>query len=165
MNEIVKFSKPQLPIIWNYETSIKFVSESMFKWKNLTEEVAVELYNAREMLSTRAWNKKSDGTKVPSQTWSEYCTEIGSSKQVVNRWLKLWFASDAIKNDIKEPDWFDQHTNEDIEAFTLRTMIKIMQKVEKDFGIVYLNEFSDMVHRILELGVTHINYKESWKQE
>jgi hypothetical protein len=51
MNELVKFEKPKPPVIWSYETSIKFVSQNMFKWKSLTEEVASELYNAREMLS------------------------------------------------------------------------------------------------------------------
>lgn len=96
MNELVRFEKPNHPVIWNYETSVKFVSQNIFKWKTLTEEVAKELYSAREMLSTQAWNKKTDGTKVPSPTWSEYCTDIGSSKQVVNRWLKQWFPDDVI---------------------------------------------------------------------
>jgi hypothetical protein len=62
-------------------------------------------------------------------------------------------------------DWFEQHTDSAVEAFALKFMIKAQQKIEKDFGIVYLNEFSDAIHQILELGVTHINYKETWKQE
>ena len=81
MNELVKFEKPKPPVIWSYETSIKFVSQNMFKWKSLTEEVASELYNAREMLSVSKADaaKIMHGTKVPCKTWTEYCEEIGSS--------------------------------------------------------------------------------------
>lgn len=34
---------------------------------------------------------KITGTNAPVKTWSKYCQEIGSSKQVINRWLKQWF--------------------------------------------------------------------------
>jgi hypothetical protein len=65
----------------------------------------------------------------------------------------------------KSPDWFDQHTTDNIDAFTLRTIIKTMAKIEKRYGVVYLNEFAQIVYKILEQGITHINYKETWKQE
>jgi len=39
------------------------------------------LWIAREILSSRYHR---DGTKVP--TWSKYCEEIGSSKQVINHY-------------------------------------------------------------------------------
>jgi len=103
MDELVKLSKPQLPTNWQYETSIKFVSETIFKWKNLTVDVAQELWIAREVLSKvgRNWNESSD-----NKTWAEYCEEIGSSKQVVNRWLKRWFETVHVSNNSGENEWY-----------------------------------------------------------
>lgn len=53
----------------------------------MTIELANELWVAREVLSSRY--HRTDGTFVPS--WAGYCQEIGSSKRVVNRWLRRWF--------------------------------------------------------------------------
>jgi len=166
MNELVKFEKPKPPVIWSYETSIKFVSQNMFKWKSLTEEVASELYNAREMLSKER-KRTTTGTFVPmDKTWSEYCEEIGSSKQVVNRWLKQWFPEEnIIKETVKKVDWFDQNCDTDIEAFALREMVKIQQRVEKDFGVIYMTEFTQTIYKMFEEGINHLNYKDTWKQQ
>jgi hypothetical protein len=78
---------PTLPAKWDYAKSVKKVKAVVYKWKNITQELAHELWIAREMLSTPAWNKKSDGTNVPPQTWAQFCTDIGVSKRTVNRWL------------------------------------------------------------------------------
>ena len=43
--------QPQLPVDWNYKESVKKVKQVVFKWKNLTIELAQELWVAREMLS------------------------------------------------------------------------------------------------------------------
>lgn len=74
--------KPNIPKEWNYDDSVKKVKGFVYKAKNLTQEILKELWIAREKLSSRYYR---DGAKVPS--WSQYCVEIGSSKQVVNRWL------------------------------------------------------------------------------
>jgi len=40
--------------------------------------------------------KNNFGTKVPkSPTWEQYCKDIGSSKQVINRWLRKWYGSEV----------------------------------------------------------------------
>lgn len=89
---------PIIPTEWNYEDSVVKVRQFIYRWKNLTIDLATELWIAREMLSTRAWNKgMSDGTKVPSHTWANYCREIGSSKRVVNRWLKRFYIAQAAQ--------------------------------------------------------------------
>lgn len=44
-------------------------------------------------------------------------------------------------------------------------MVKIQQKVEKEFGIVYMNEFTQAIYRMFEEGITHLNYKDTWKQQ
>lgn len=86
MDELIILEKPALPEQWDYDQSVKTVKSHIYKWRNLTAELARELYVAREMLSSRY---RRDGTFVPS--WSQYCQEIGSQKRVVNRWLKQWF--------------------------------------------------------------------------
>ncbi len=76
---------------WDYTKSVGKVGSFVFKWKTLKAEVPEildELWIAREKLSVDHSEaaKIMHGTKVP-RTWTDYCQEIGSSRQVVNRWL------------------------------------------------------------------------------
>ena len=87
---ITTIVEPAIPENWDYDKSVKKVTTVLYKWKTLSANMATELYVARSILSTRAWNKQSDGTNVPS--WSQYCEEIGAEKRTVNRWLQKWFA-------------------------------------------------------------------------
>lgn len=106
MDIIKQIEKPQLPIYWDYETSTKYVSETIFKWRNLTEDVAKELWIAREMLNNSR-KRTTTGTFVPmDKTWADYCIEIGTSKQVVNRWIKKWFETVHISNNSGEYEWY-----------------------------------------------------------
>lgn len=84
--ELAKFKKPELPVEWNYESSVKRVKGHIYKWKNLTEDIAKDLWVAREKLSS---HYHRDGANAP--TWNDYCTEIGSTKSTVNRWISAWF--------------------------------------------------------------------------
>jgi len=61
---------PLLAIEWNEKKRLL-----VYKWNNVTQEIIDELKIARQMLSTRAWNKKSDGANAPS--WADYCEAIG----------------------------------------------------------------------------------------
>ena len=115
--EIVKYNKPEIPEKWDCDKSIEKVKSFIYKWKNLTEEVAFELWIAREKLSSRYHR---DGTKVPS--WSQYCEDIGSSKQVINRWLKEWFEPEKlahVSHATGENEWY---TPPDIIEAARRTM-------------------------------------------
>jgi len=90
--DIVKSEQlPLLPENWDYESSVTKIKPLIFQWKNLTYEIATELWIAREKLSTPAWNKKSDGTFVPS--WNDYCESIGLEKRTANRWLAAVFGN------------------------------------------------------------------------
>lgn len=113
--ELIKLEKkiertPPIPEKWNYDESVKKVKGNFYKWKNLTNEIYTELWVAREILS----KSKSEaamimhGTLVPWMTWTQYCEDIGSSRQVVNRWLKQSFENNILKdNDEKSiPDEF-----------------------------------------------------------
>jgi hypothetical protein len=75
-------------------------AKAIYKWKNLTTEIIQELWIAREILSVEGrppiLSKVSNtGTKV-TVTWNDYCKAIGSSRQVINRWLARWLSSDSL---------------------------------------------------------------------
>ena len=105
MNELVKLKKPSLPVFWDYETSVKFVSETIFKWKNLTEDIAKELWIAREKLRFQgARNDLTSDQKI--RGWADYCEKIGTSKGVVNKWLKQWFEIVHVSQNSGENEWY-----------------------------------------------------------
>lgn len=89
--ELAKFKKPALPVEWNYESSVKRVKGHIYKWTNLTEDIAKDLWVAREKLSARTGRPRKDGTFVPTYSWDSYCEDIGSCRRTVNRWLSQWF--------------------------------------------------------------------------
>ena len=52
MKDIVMLKKPELPENWDCEKSVNTVKTKIYKWKNLTKEIAEELWVAREKLSS-----------------------------------------------------------------------------------------------------------------
>lgn len=73
---------------WRYSESIARVTPLVLNWKNLTVELARELYLAREALnSQRGQRKDPDADDYIEYTWSDYCDEIGLSKRTANSWL------------------------------------------------------------------------------
>lgn len=98
---IIIEQKPEVPTSWDYNKSVAKAKQYIYKWKDLTYGLAIELWVAREVLSgEKFYGNQWSGTKVPQQTWSDYCTEIGSSRQVVNRWLQRWF----VPKELEKPD-------------------------------------------------------------
>jgi len=91
--ELVKIERPQLPERWDYEESVKKVRGFIYKWKNLTKEIAQELWIAREKL--RAQGQRTDlqplNESLEVKTWGQYCKDIGHSQMLVNRWLNRFF--------------------------------------------------------------------------
>lgn len=91
----IKLDEPKIPQEWDYKQSVDKVSTLTYKWKDITVEVAEELWVARAVLATKPEERAraTSGTFVPlDKTWSNYCKDIGSSRQVVNRWLRQYFA-------------------------------------------------------------------------
>jgi len=88
--------KPSIPEDWNYDKSVEKVKSFIYKWKNITEDVAIEIWTAREILSSRYYR---DGTNVPS--WNQYCQDIGAEKRTVNRWLNRWYPPKKLKDQDK----------------------------------------------------------------
>lgn len=99
MNELaLKIEKPELPENWDYEKSVTIVKGITYKWKDLTIELANELFIAREILNSQGI--RTDLTsELLFQSWTQYCEDIGSSRQVVNRWLARWFGKEITQSD------------------------------------------------------------------
>lgn len=99
MTELAIVERPVIPESWDYDYSVSKTKSIIYKWKNLNYELAEELWIAREKLSHSPSEAAHvmHGTEVPRKTWTQYCKDIGSSKQVVNRWLKLWFQPKQIE--------------------------------------------------------------------
>ena len=84
---IVIEKKPKIPTTWDYKESVSKVKQVIYKWKNLTVDLASELYIAREVLS----NPGSRTDLKENQTWSNYCKEIGTERMTIHRWLNNYF--------------------------------------------------------------------------
>ena len=82
--------KPTIPKNWNYDESVKKSKIFVYKWKGMTIDLAKELWIARAKLSI-GHRPPESGTKVPLNTWTDYCFAIGSERRIVNRWLDIWF--------------------------------------------------------------------------
>ena len=74
-NKLIRFNGiyqklPSIPEHWDCEQSIAKVKPLIYKWKNITLEIATELWIAREKLS--AQGLRTDlGANAPK--WSSYC--------------------------------------------------------------------------------------------
>ncbi len=78
-------SIPSVPVTWDFEESVSRVRQVVYRWKNLTAELAEELYIAREALSTGGRSRNGE------HTWNEYCVAVGVTRQTANGWLRRWF--------------------------------------------------------------------------
>jgi len=103
--ELQKLNKPSLPSSWSYDKSINNVKQFTYKWRDLTKDIAEELWIARSMLNSRG--KRTDLTSDHLiRSWTKYCEEIGSSKGVVNKWLKQWFEVVHVSQNSGENEWY-----------------------------------------------------------
>lgn len=73
----------QVPALgWDYEASVARVRQHIYRWRDMTAELAAELLLARERLSTGGRARKGE------RTWADYCRDIGSKKNTVNGWIR-----------------------------------------------------------------------------
>ena len=83
-----KSSLPNSPIgeeLWDYDSSVEKMQVLILNWKNISTDILNELYIARKVLSSQGTrNDLSDEKKG----WSNYCDEIGLSRQTIHNWLK-----------------------------------------------------------------------------
>lgn len=85
-------------LMWSYEESVRRVSAKVQEWKavtlkksTLTDEIARDLYEAREQLDGRKNSYGNQYANVPNgtiATWSKYLEDVGLARNTVHRWLE-----------------------------------------------------------------------------
>lgn len=73
-----------------------------------------------------------------------------------------------IENPKEKPnpfDWFDEHTDSAMEAYALKSIIKIQKEIERQFGITMLNDFTSLLRKILDKNITHLNFQNNWNND
>ncbi len=82
---------------WNYDESVKRVSEKVQEWKavslkksTLTADICKDLYEAREELDSRGNNQWNVPNGTTQKGWREYLEEVGLAKSTVHRWLEYY---------------------------------------------------------------------------
>lgn len=73
-----------------------------------------------------------------------------------------------VENPREKPnpfDWFDEHTDSAMEAYALKSIIKIQKEIERQFGIIMLNEFTSLLRKILDKNITHLNFQNNWNND
>jgi hypothetical protein len=109
--KLIKVTEPQIPQKWNYPDSVNKVKAKIYKWKNLTSEIAQELYITREKL--KAPGKRTDlepvNKSLKVKTWGDYCREVTGIEDkrgatvIVNRWINRFFQSKEYKEELELP--------------------------------------------------------------
>lgn len=62
-------------------------------------------------------------------------------------------------------DWFDEHTDSAMEAYALKSIIKIQKEIERQFGTIMLNDFTSLLRKILDKNITHLNFQNNWNND
>ena len=101
--ELMLFEYPTLPDLWDYKESVGKMNQFFYKWKNITQDVANELWIARENLAVPPKEAaiKNHDANASRFTWSDYCSEIGINYTTANRWLNKWFPKEISEGSSK----------------------------------------------------------------
>ena len=96
--------------------------------KNLSAEALHDLWVAREKLSERGGDRRSDQRNFSStENWTSYCDKIGRSRQVVNRWLAEVYdaaqdesGGNGFVKSVDEPTTTKQHIQRELGWYGLK---------------------------------------------
>ncbi len=82
---------------WDYNESVRKVSEKVKEWKavtlkrsTLTDDIARDLYEAREQLDARGRNLPNVPLGTYEKSWGEYLEDVGLARTTVHRWLDYY---------------------------------------------------------------------------
>jgi len=109
MDELIVVRKPpKLPAKWDYSKSVAQVKQVIYKWKNVKGVMAEELWIAREKLRQKGGRPSKTLNESSELNWTSYCEEIGSSVQVVNRWLAQAYPTKTahVSHNSGENEWY-----------------------------------------------------------
>jgi len=108
-SEIIRINTPKIPNNWDYEESVKKTKQLFIRWKDITIEIASDIWIAREILSSQG--KRIDiqpRAKTPDvKTWSDYCQDISgiknkeNARRAFNRLLNKWYPPKKLKDQDK----------------------------------------------------------------
>lgn len=91
--KLIEIKKPILPSEWKYDISVGKMKGWIVSWKKVTADILMELWIAREILSKQGLRTDLTSGQM-SQSWKQYCIDIGLQKRTANRWLKKWTDDD-----------------------------------------------------------------------
>lgn len=107
MADLIKIEivKPEIPTEWNYDKSVEIVKSSIYKAKNLTEDILKELYIAREILSKPGYRTDlvANATRLP--IWDDYCQDIGVDRTTVHRWINKYLNPAHVSHSTGYSEW------------------------------------------------------------
>lgn len=81
---------------WNYDQAVEATKPLVIKWTEASLELYRELYIAREALTRRGGDRKREGQAL--KTWSDFCEDIGYTRQAINAHLKNFVPAELSTN-------------------------------------------------------------------
>jgi len=104
MGELVtNLPKPEIPLIWNYDESVKRTKTNYYKWSKMTLEMFAEIWIAFKKLS-----KEGRPKTVANATdkWSDYCQDCGVDRKTIWRWfVRLGWLNDGLYSS-NSSEWY-----------------------------------------------------------
>lgn len=71
--------------------------------ENLNKGTGRRVMDSKREVEIKGGQTKKTNDKSRELNWGQYCEEIGSSRQVVNRWLNEWFGEEELPKLLNPP--------------------------------------------------------------
>lgn len=121
--QLEKNSTPLIPDTWNYKEALESIKSRLLSWRSATQPMMDELWRVRTILKDKKLKRKFGIQE--SVNWTQFCEHIGTTRQVINQWLRNWFTPNKSTTD---RDTFEQepqeitckHTNKKIYIYTTK---------------------------------------------
>jgi len=101
MKELQK-QEIQIPDTWDYEKAVESLKGKILHWKNLTYEIAVELYIARACLKRQGL--RTDLVTNVTKSWGDFCKDIDINRMTAHRWISKFFKGETPQIEFKFHD-------------------------------------------------------------
>ena len=92
----------QIPETWDYGNSVESLKDKILKWKDLTYDIARELYIARAYLKRQG--ARTDLVTNVTKSWGDFCKEIGINRMTAHRWIAKFFKVEEKQIEILFPE-------------------------------------------------------------
>ena len=109
-NELIEIKEPQLPTDWNYNDSVRVGKQLIIRWKDITVEMAIHFWIAREMLKRQGSRKdlQLQANSPEVKDWGDYCQEVSgipkdTARRAFNHLLSRWFEPEELPSPVTPP--------------------------------------------------------------